>query len=206
MNLPRIIGDVHGKVNTYWKLTHQVESSIQVGDFGFKKKHDWFLKHIDPNNHKVVFGNHDHYPYVEREHSTGHFSYDEVTGIFTIRGAKTRDKTGIDSNFEYFERTEGVDLFEQDEQLNHQQFADAIDLFEKVKPSIVVSHDCPLEVARALFDPWDGGKSFTTQGLQACFEAHQPDIWLFGHWHRSKDEKIDGTRFVCLAELEVFDF
>ena len=223
----RAIGDTHEKVEIYSKLIQGVDKSLQVGDLGLQRAHDWVLANVDTANHKTVFGNHDYYPYVEREHSMGHFSYDETTGIFTIRGAKTRDIKGtkwtlvfnedgtkaIDPDtgkpakkLEYFERIEGVDLFEHDEQLNHQQFADAIDLFEKVKPSVVVSHDCPLDAAIALFNPWDGGRSFTTQGLQACFEIHQPDLWIFGHWHRSKDEKIGGTRFVCLAELEVFDF
>lgn len=33
-----IIGDVHGKINQYWKLIQKHNGrSIQVGDFGFKK-------------------------------------------------------------------------------------------------------------------------------------------------------------------------
>ena len=50
--------------------------------------------------------------------------------------------------------------------------------------------------------------SRTRQAFQAMFEAHQPDLWVFGHWHHSFDGVLDGTRFVCLNELEArtFDF
>ncbi len=43
--------------------------------------------------------------------------------------------------------------------------------------------------------------SRTMQALNAMFELHRPDLWFFGHWHRSAGAVIDGTRFQCLGEL-----
>ena len=46
-----IIGDVHGKVNEYYKLLQKHKGvSIQVGDFGFKKEHKWHLNLIKHRN------------------------------------------------------------------------------------------------------------------------------------------------------------
>ena len=39
------------------------------------------------------------------------------------------------------------------------------------------------------------------QAFAAMFEYHRPDVWIFGHWHRSASAVVDGTRFQCLGEL-----
>jgi hypothetical protein len=33
------------------------------------------------------------------------------------------------------------------------------------------------------------------------FEAHQPKLWIHGHWHVSRNAEYNGTRFICLEEL-----
>jgi hypothetical protein len=38
------------------------------------------------------------------------------------------------------------------------------------------------------------------------WETHQPELWIFGHRHVPFDQVANGTRFVCLAELEARDF
>lgn len=52
---------------------------------------------------------------------------------------------------------------------------------------------------------WTYGKSQTRTMLQKMFEEHKPELWIFGHHHKSKDEVINGTRFICLDELETFE-
>lgn len=44
--------------------------------------------------------------------------------------------------------------------------------------------------------------NITSDGLQAMFEIHQPDIWIFGHHHKSIDTIVNGTRFICLKEAD----
>jgi len=34
---------------------------------------------------------------------------------------------------------------------------------------------------------------------------HKPDLWIFGHFHNSWTQTIQGTEFRCLAELETFN-
>lgn len=193
-----IIGDVHGKIDSYYKLLHKYKGkSIQAGDFGFKKQHDWHLKYMDSNSHFICFGNHDDTAYLHHPHSLKNFSIIHYgnDNIFTVRGAKS-----IDRNL----RVEGIDWW-RNEELSYIEMQEAIDAYLKCKPEIVISHDCPHMVREILFNVSDKDKSSTSNGLQAMLELHQPKLWIFAHWHRSVKINIDKTEFVCLNELETIE-
>lgn len=195
-----VIGDVHGKIDKFWKITQNEERTIQLGDFGFKKEHDWHLDNKDSEKNKIVFGNHDYYPYLNQPHSTGNYSMIEYEGqkIFCIRGAASIDK---------HMRLEGRDWW-RNEEIRYGEFVEVAEAYSKYKPDIVISHDCPTSVKHPLFNykPRFGGDkpSMTNEGLESCFDMWQPELWLFGHHHISKDEVINSTRFICLAELETY--
>jgi len=104
-----IVGDVHGQVNEYYKILqkYKPEFSIQVGDFGFKKEHEWFLKNIDCDKNRINFGNHDDISFVSREYSLGNYThFHQDTEIMTVRGADSIDK-------QY--RTEGISWWRNEE-------------------------------------------------------------------------------------------
>ncbi len=191
-----IIGDVHGKFNEYKIKTTYHDETIQLGDFGFKDTHDKFLKEIytEENNHLILFGNHDYYPYLDKEYSLGDYIYMLKDDIFCIRGAESIDK-------KY--RTLGIDWF-PDEEISYGKWPPIIEAFKKAKPKIVVTHDCP-EIVRVEFFGITN-KSLTSSGLQRCLEEHHPEKWIFGHHHYSIQEKITGysTEFICLKELETY--
>lgn len=187
-----IIGDVHGKIHEYKKLIEKTkDDSIQLGDFGFYKEHQWHLDNMDSEKHRICFGNHDFLPFVYEKHSCGDFSYFSDK-IMTVRGA-----CSIDSHL----RTEGLDWF-RNEELSYLEMGEAIELYKKNKPKVVLSHDCPRTVSENIFHIQD--KSLTSNGLQIMFEQWQPDLWIFGHHHRDIDVKIENTRFICLNELSTF--
>lgn len=190
-----VIGDVHGKIDAYNAIVKDCGTkTVQIGDFGFQKHHDWHLKNLNSTTHKVLFGNHDFYPYLHKPHClTSSFMKHPNLSLLFIRGAYSIDK---------HLRTEGIDWFDNEE-ISYSDFDLLLQLIEVWKPQVIVSHDCPKIVYEMFFDIHD--KSRTNQGLQACFEVHQPELWIFGHHHKSKDEFINGTRFVCLRELEIFD-
>ena len=174
-----IIGDVHGKINEYWKILQKCDKryySIQVGDFGFSKQHEWHLNNIDYSQHQINFGNHDDYTYLDKPHSLSNWSI-STSGLMTVRGAYSVDKAY---------RTENVDWW-ANEELNYEEMQRAIDSYISNKPKIMITHDCPHEARQSLF---------------GITENHQPELWVFGHHHKSKNEVINGTRFICLAELE----
>ena len=187
-----VIGDVHGKIDNYWKILqkHKKGRSIQVGDFGFKKQHDWHLNNIDWTQHQINFGNHDDYTFLNEPHSLSNWSYSYESKIMTVRGAFSVDK-------EF--RIKDIDWWENEE-LNYEEMSNAIGHYLFNKPKIMITHDCPQSVREFLFGITD--KSLTTNGLQQMFELHQPDLWIFGHHHKSKTETINGTKFICLSELE----
>jgi Icc-related predicted phosphoesterase len=186
-----LIGDSHGKLDEYWKLLQGFEGeSIQIGDFGFKKHHEWHMKNIDSDKHKVLFGNHDSTDFLDAPHSLGNWSYCEERKLMTVRGAWSVDRVS---------RTEGVDWW-SNEELNYGEFLEVLDVYIEKKPNVVVTHDCPHIIRQTLFGITQ--KSTTTNGLQGMFDFHQPKLWVFGHHHESKDVIIKGTRFICLAELE----
>lgn len=190
-----IIGDVHGHIKEYKEITDQCDISICVGDFGFEKEWDWHTKYIK-GNHSIVMGNHDYYPYLDTHPaSLRNWNFLPGLNIFTIRGAKSIDK---------HLRVEGRDWF-ANEELTYAEGLEAFDAYVKYKPKIVISHDCPQSVIEAMFKYAWMDKSITTQLLQTMFEAHQPNLFIFGHHHSSKDMTINSTRFICLNELETFN-
>lgn len=188
----RIIGDVHGRIADYQKLAAGAGESIQIGDMGLGFR----SVSLPPSHtHKFFRGNHDA-PEVCRAHPNymGDCGYDEALDLFWLSGADSIDK---------YMRREGVSWW-RDEELSVAEFEAALDLYERVKPSVVLSHDGPQDYIQALFGIRD--RSRTRQALQAAYELHQPRLWLFGHHHSPRDFVTrEGTRFVCLPELALID-
>lgn len=210
-----LIGDIHGKFYRYFDLIRDTESSFQVGDFGLgfdswtdAKTKGVMKKANDVGNHRFIRGNHDD-PRVCRD-TVGYVrsgTYFEEESLYAVGGAWS-----IDS----MHRTAGVNWWE-DEELTIDEFEVILDHYTKSKPSIMITHDCPTDVANKMF--FESGlmqRKFglpldvepiryvtrTGEYLQKMFEAHQPDKWIFGHWHIDVSEVIEGTEFTCLGELK----
>ena len=151
--------------------------------------------HFGGSNHYINPGNHDYGPVLQYQtnQSCGNFAYFDQFDIFTVRGAESIDK---------HLRTEGIDWF-PNEELNYREQLEAFDKYCDIKPKVVISHDCPQKVANALFGIYD--KTQTRFMLEMMFQEHQPELWIFGHHHKSKDVQIGRTQFVCLSELETFE-
>ena len=186
------LGDVHGKWSQYRQLIGQYETTVQVGDMGFGfpgwQKTD---PHKFKGNHHFIRGNHDS-PEVIRRHPNylGDFGYDAQLDIFFVGGANSIDKAW---------RIPGSSWWE-DEELSYTQFQNVIDLYNKIKPRVVVTHDCPKTVQMFLVSHHDEN-SVTNMALQRMLEDHQPDVWIFGHHHKWFHNRIYGTIFQCVPEL-----
>jgi len=193
----RLIGDVHGHYGKYHQLLRKAQSSLQVGDFGFEYT---TLAAVDARRHRIIGGNHDNYDKVGGwPHFLGDYGVHTVDGfgdIFFIRGGLSIDR---------HLRTEGVSWWEAEE-LNMAQCYEALAEYEKIKPAFVVSHSCPQSVVPHVTQSLKIMPSRTNQLLEQMFYAHQPNQWVFGHFHKSLKKQIDGTLFTCLNELECLDF
>jgi len=185
----RYIGDVHGKMPQYLDIIKDCPESIQVGDFGYG-----FVPIPNlPMTHRQIRGNHDN-PAIAKVSPTWipDMHFDGTT--FFLGGAHSIDKE---------QRIIGRDWW-ADEELSYLEFVKAQEIYADAKPEIVVTHDAPERVILVLFNSWYI-KSRTGSALQSLLEIHKPKLWIFGHWHMSRNHVVDRTRFICLNELEYID-
>ena len=193
-----LIGDVHGKYEHYHKIVRQTERhpyTLQIGDFGFKYD---TLKNVDSTRHLILPGNHDHYDTCyNHPHFLGDYGYTSLNRIdfFYYRGAYSIDR-------QY--RTIGIDWWEN-EQVNIDQFMKARELYRNIKPEVMITHDCPQDIALQMLEPGQRVyENITSWALQELYNIHQPKLWFYGHWHRSVKIQHGNTQFVCLNELETY--
>jgi hypothetical protein len=214
MTTVRFIGDVHGKFNQYTNIIKNVDCSRQVGDFGVGFfKWDFHENEkvpyanppyntISKANHKFIRGNHDNPDVCKRMDYWLSDGYIERLGehkVMYVGGALSIDKAF---------RTEGLDWW-SDEELSYIRLQEIIDLYAIEKPDVMVSHDCPDDIA-LIMEHYSGRKkldihSRTRVAFDEMLKIHRPKIWVYGHWHFSFDHVLDGTRFICLNELEFKD-
>lgn len=193
----RFIGDIHGNLGPYGAIIDEAEESVQVGDFGVGFLNDESLAQMDEwhtdGRHKFIRGNHDDPDackarpgYIE----DGTYWQDE--DVMFIGGAWSID---------WAYRTPGYSWW-ADEELSESELDRMFNLYVENKPSIMVTHDCPTMTAYELFLKGTSKKQYRTRTADAfdrMFDAHQPDIWIFGHWHEDRTQKMRGTQFICLG-------
>ena len=194
-----VIGDVHGKYERYHRIVRRTEENpytVQLGDFGFKYD---TLANVDSTKHLIIPGNHDNYDTCYNyPHFLGDYGYTSLNRIefFYYRGAYSIDR---------IYRTIGIDWWEN-EQVGIEGFMKARELYRTTKPKIVITHDCPQNIAKLMLQPDQRiYENITGWALNELLNIHQPDLWLFGHWHQSRTIKYGNTKFVCLDELETYD-
>ncbi len=193
-----IIGDVHGKYKRYHEIIREKDQhpyTVQLGDFGFKYD---TLQNVDSTRHLILPGNHDNYnDCYNHSHFLGDYGYTSLNRIefFYYRGAYSIDR-------QY--RTVGIDWWEQ-EQVSIDQFMKARELYRQSKPRIVITHDCPQNIASMMLIPNQRIYENTTGwALQELLNIHEPEYWFFGHWHQSRTIAYGQTKFTCLNELETY--
>lgn len=206
----RLIGDVHGKYKQYKKIIAERPNTIQVGDMGVGFRHtqgprEGQFQQNPPHYamcagyHRFIRGNHDN-PAECKKHSQwisdGHVEDD----IMFVGGADSIDKQWRIKDYTYWE----------DEELSTEEFINIKKVYEFAKPRAMITHTAPTEatstlLARVMGEERIGTPTRSEDEFQQLLAIHRPELWVFGHWHHSFDWTIDGTRYVCLAELEYRD-
>lgn len=202
----RIIGDIHGKFETYKRITDVKFSTLQLGDFGVGFAgniwHDAVNEYHASGEHFFIRGNHDDPDRCKKE-MVGYIKDGSYDGrVMYIGGAWSID---------HMIRIPGVDWW-AGEQLSAYELEEMIEQYKDVKPKVMVTHDCPTIVSYYMFVRENkslGGRQLylnnTAEAFQDMFDYHQPDQWFFGHWHCSSTRKIKNTTFVCLGECDYID-
>lgn len=199
-----ICGDIHGRKEKYVDFLREVElydttdnlKSIALGELGFKQEHDWFINSSYNKDNKILFGNHDYFPYLNLSHSLGRYKFISDKKIFCIAGGYSIDRIYRKENLTWF----------ADEQMNISEEKRCFNLYKKSKPEIVLSHDGPESIIKYFFNYsiyFENER--TTKFLELCLKEHRPKLWIFAHHHKSKQEIINGTKFICLNELETIE-
>lgn len=194
-----LIGDLHGKYEKYHRILSRTEENpytLQIGDFGFKYD---TLRNVDHTKHLILPGNHDNYDVCYKyRHFLQDYGYMiNFNGIdfFYYRGANSIDK-------QY--RTIGIDWWDNEE-VKIENFMKARELYRNIKPDIMISHDCPQDIALQMLKPGQRVyENITSWALQELYNIHQPKLWFFGHWHQSRQIQHGNTKFICLNELETY--
>jgi len=181
-------------------------SSVQIGDFGYGFAWD---KVYPPANldmkHRIFAGNYDS-PSKALEHPNflGRFGYIKKPDVFYVGGEYSIDKAV---------RTPGKSWW-ADEELSVREMDECLELYCKIKPSIVASHGCPQSIVdRVMETAYILGVAMTNRPtyysstsklLQRMYEIHEPEVWVFGHYHVGWQGVVGSTYFKCLAPLEVY--
>jgi hypothetical protein len=197
-----IIGDIHGDIPKLFELADGLDDWIQIGDLGWGFVRSTIPKF--PGNGKAIRGNHD-CPVSAREHPSylGDFGVTDE-GIFFCSGACTPE-------FDRIRRTAGYDWW-PDEELSYAELKEMLALYEDTKPDIVVTHDSPYFMYKALLGAtatkhggWAGdpNQNRTSQAFDEMFSIHRPKFWYFGHWHFPWAMQLKGTWFRCVDINEV---
>lgn len=198
-----IIGDTHADLDTYHALLRREEAlhgrklpSIHLGDYGFgqlspREADSAHRFHTTHRRHRFIRGNHDKPDEVNE--MPGYLQDGSLSGSVLFLG-------GADGGFQ------GWDT--QLSQRRMQAILAALSALE-TKPSVVISHDAPQEVAQALHNDQTGvrqrlSSSRTRSFLSEVQEAVHPELWLFGHWHFSWQGGFGNTHFRCLGFAECF--
>jgi predicted phosphodiesterase len=193
----RIIGDVHADFNALKLLTRRHQNSIQIGDLGLGFDRDRWLNEVldDQEGLRFFRGNHDQ-PDACKTHPKHLASGMHDERFFVVGGGYSIDhEIRKRKNWGWW----------ADEEHSATELAALVDEFERRKPRLVISHEGPSAVTDAMFAPKWKFRSATAQALDAMLETHQPDLWLFGHWHRNRDLRMGKTRFICVGEKETKD-
>ena len=195
MTQVRLIGDIHGDIQTYADIISDCERSIQVGDFGIgfiRRPLDFGMKH------EFIRGNHDDPEACKR---IANFIPDGTirNDVMFVGGAYSID---------WAYRTEGISWWSGEEcsteQLNH-----FVATYDEVQPKAMITHELPDKIADIMCIDMGWKKydlpSRTRDAFQAMYELHQPDYWIAGHWHLSWRKKVGNTEFIVLNINEYMD-
>jgi hypothetical protein len=214
MTLTRLIGDIHGRVYDYRAhcIADFAGPTVQVGDFGigFGQGDYWHESVNDfhrDGTHRFIRGNHDN-PTVCREEMVGCINDGNIEDdVMFIGGAWSIDNPVAPPG--WYRRTAGVDWW-FDEECSDKQFEQFYETYKSVKPRVMITHDCPASISYKMF--WGSGfltgptyPNRTSAWFDRFLEAHQPESWWFGHWHKSMGFKHGPTLFQCIGELDYVD-
>lgn len=190
-----IVSDIHGKTEFLEKARTLCPETplVQVGDFGMGfNSLEWEIEADQwniANNARFIRGNHDDPAACKASLSwieDGHIEND----VMFIGGAASVDQ---------YLRTAGYDWWPEEE-LSDDAFEALVEKYREAEPRFMVTHDAPHEVNQRMFyDLSNIRRTRTSYWFDVMMHHHQPEAWVFGHWHLQRALFHRGTVFRCLS-------
>lgn len=210
----RFIGDLHGNLDVYNRLTKDVEFSVQLGDFGFSEWNNVGYLGLDLEKHKIIPGNHDNYDICQNSpHCLMDFGSTKLNDreIFFVRGGISIDRTY--RHGEYL--SGGKKTYWTQEELNFGEMLDCLKEWSTTCPDILAAHVPPSFLLDKLhtkghgvmrrFGFHDGFQENTSILISKMIEIQKPKICFFGHHHIHYVDEIDGVLYIGLGINDYFD-
>jgi len=226
-----VVGDIHGLLPQFaaWleraHEKHRIDAAIQVGDFGFFRKQFRELFELDVRFAVPVHaidGNHEDHHWLEQQLRDGRVAQwrEELNLIYQPRGSLAQfgaTTVGFLGGALHVDQPQQVHRASQTSNyiMRHQQEG-AVELFNRVRPALLVTHSCPAGIGIGLqgnpemahgvathvvgagFDPGppeDCGDTELTR-LWTALE-YRPRAWVFGHFHVVHATRVEDTQFAC---------
>lgn len=229
-----IVGDVHGQHGELAKALRQaqadyrIEAAIQVGDFGFQRNllgagRATRVRYSVPLH--AIDGNHEDHAWLRRALLTGAASRwaHELNLIYQPRPSVAKlgaSKAGFLGGALHVDRPQKHNwLIGFPNYILQRQREQAVALFNRERPELIVTHSCPAgigiglkssaemtpgvaeHISAAGFDPGPAGDCGEVELSRLWGElAYKPRAWVFGHFHRAHEAMISGTRFVGVSD------
>ena len=159
------------------------------GPFGFVERYESYeLNHDDPKVYE--FNN-------LGPQSLGSYGIWDINdsfndSIFYVRGAWSVDGS--------YRRTTDLNSWFPREQISEYEGRKVLELYEKEKPAVVVTHDCPYIILDDIYLPFSAGPKNTSTGrlFDIMLQIWRPRLWVFGHHHQRLNTNYKNTNFICL--------
>jgi predicted phosphodiesterase len=225
-----IVGDVHGQHRELAEALRQVqtdyriEAGIQVGDFGFYENIMAELVRYPVPLH-VIDGNHEDHRWLRRTLRRGAAEVwkEKANLIYQPRPSVASlgaSKVGFLGGALHVDRPQKHNLLSRfPNYILRRHREQAVALFNREKPDLIVTHSCPSGIGigvRGSADLEQGvaehisGAGFDAGPQDDCGEAelaelwrglrYRPRGWVFGHFHCAHEAVVEGTRFVCVGD------
>ncbi len=229
-----IVGDVHGQHRELADVLRRVQTdfgigaAIQVGDFGFYKGEMMRLLSDSirfPVPLHVIDGNHEDHAWLRRAVCSGASRRwkEEANLVYQPRpsvarlGASTVGFLGGALHVDRPQQHNLLSLFPN--YILRRQCQQAVALFNRDPPDLVVTHSCPAAIGIGIRGSPELAHGVAEHVMHAGFDAgppedcgdaqlallwhelkRRPSGWVFGHFHRIHDARVNGTRFVCVGD------
>jgi predicted phosphodiesterase len=225
-----IVGDVHGRHAALRALLRQAQvdyrigAAIQVGDFGFQP--DIMARaaaiHYPVPLH-VIDGNHEDHAWLHRAERSGltaswrttaNLIYQPRASLAVVGGCTV----GFLGGALHVDRPQQHALLQRTP--NHilrRQSNQAIALFNRARPDLIVTHSCPCRAGIGMFAQAEHAADVALHIHGAGFDAGPPDdcgeselahlwagltyrprAWVFGHFHRHHATTVAGVHFMSV--------